>query len=135
MGGATASLVVTYSLHERFEHFVVDIQDYYAQFSWEEAPLHDVVYPLATGVIYTLVVILWACTREAPFPAGSREEAYVAREAKQTEAALKPFVGAPRSCSCRLAPRLSAGCCCLSPLLTPAPALAVLLLAAQRSTT
>jgi hypothetical protein len=96
------ALQVTYSAREQFDHFVVSIQDYYDTFSWEAAPLHDIAYPLTTGVIYTLLVIIWAYTREAPFPAGSREAAYVAKESKQTEAALKPFVGTPH---CLLAAR------------------------------
>jgi hypothetical protein len=80
---------------ERFEQLVVSIAQYYELFSWEEAPLHDVVYPLSTGVIYTLVVALWATCREKPFPAGSAEAKHVEMELKQTDQALKPFVGAP----------------------------------------
>ena len=68
---------------------------YYQLFSWEEAPLHDIVYPLSTGIIYTLIVLLWATCREKPFPAGSAEAKHVEMELKQTDQALKPFVGAP----------------------------------------
>ena len=69
---------------------------YYQLFSWEEAPLHDIVYPLSTGIIYTLIVLLWATCREKAFPAGSAEAKHVEMELKQTDKALKPFVGAPR---------------------------------------
>ena len=71
---------------------------YYQLFSWEEAPLHDIVYPLSTGIIYTLIVLLWATCREKAFPAGSAEAKHVEMELKQTDKALKPFVGAPRMC-------------------------------------
>ena len=71
---------------------------YYQLFSWEEAPLHDIVYPLSTGIIYTLIVLLWATCREKAFPAGSAEAKHVEMELKQTDKALKPFVGAPRVC-------------------------------------
>jgi hypothetical protein len=92
---ATAELTVEYSLLEQFEQLVVSIQKYYEFFSWEEAPLHDVVYPLSTGVIYTLLVLLWATCREKPYPPGSAEAKHVEMELKQTDQALKPFVGAP----------------------------------------
>ncbi len=92
---ATAELTVEYPLLEQFEQLVVSIQKYYEFFSWEEAPLHDVVYPLSTGVIYTLLVLLWATCREKPYPPGSAEAKHVEMELKQTDQALKPFVGAP----------------------------------------
>lgn len=95
MADGQVTLEVAYPLVQRFEQFVVSIQNYYELFSWEEAPLHDVVYPLSTGVVYTLLVLLWSTCREKPYPPGSAEAKHVAMEQKQTDQALKPFVGAP----------------------------------------
>jgi len=94
MPAEPVTLEVAYTYVEQFEQFVVSIQDYYSLFSWEEAPLHEIVYPLSTGVIYTLLVLLWATCREKPYPPGSAEAKHVAMELKQTDNALKPFVGA-----------------------------------------
>ena len=89
---ATAELYVNYSLHERFLHFCADIQEFHDLFSWHTAPLRDWRIPLATGVVYTLIVLLWAWRRPPPPEKGSFEAERQAVIDKNTDLILKPFL-------------------------------------------
>ena len=108
---ATAELYVNYSLHERFLHFCADIQEFHDLFSWHTAPLRDWRIPLATGVVYTLIVLLWAWRRPPPPEKGSFEAERQAVIDKNTDLILKPFLG----------PSLSLSPFCARPSPSPTP--------------